>query len=428
MSVLKVSVPEQPEVYSVTLIGAPLIRNSDQQQLTEADKEPDVSWMFEVRSDGGVRPPWTVRRDYEDMARFHQNLTNELPPQAQLPRLPERKERKKKNGFFRARNGDAEDQQLRDLGQKLAEYLNTLVKQPSTAGHIIVKLFLNFPQEAPAQPSASPSQIGEAAAESVTSSCAAICQGCRSFFAALVRPLSQPRGLLDGEAEEAEDTDPPRIRRSNSGTSLQPLSGFDSCDPSAISSAPPALFRSLSDAWVVDNSTLNATSLGLAVRHSCDLSDKDGDRYLPWGSLREGRECRLINADWLEVTGMVAVMGDVGTTWVKLDGVRYVPRKAQGHLVMRPHQAVGPDSALARLEGARRTGSFTGSLTSSLAGSLTSSLEGIKEGSFTSVDLDSTTGSFTSSFTNGDWKGNGQTIRPRREISLPIDGKLEEWK
>lgn len=356
---------EQPEAYSVQLIGAPLLRNAGGQQ---SASEAELEVIFEVRGNHAQRPPWRLQRGYSEIVRLHQQLTSELPGAA-LPRLPEARAQSggKMKRFFRKGSDDTEDQRLRELAELLEEYLNTVLAIPSTGACANIpqalQLFLNIPQVEPSQPPATPTEFGEAAAETVTSSCAAICQSCQAFFARLLQPGRQP------SSERFLGSGPGSGPGSEDGMSLQ----GDRVDSlvSSLSTSP-----SFGDLWIADNSRLRATTPGVEIHLTAVLTDKDGEKCMPWGTVCAAR---LFSKDWLEIDTP--------------EGIRFVPRFyiSEGVLkvVMRPYNDGNGRAEESHHEGARQD-----------------SGPAPREGC----------------------RATGRHLGGPRVINLPTDGKLQEWK
>merc|ERR1711972_291847 len=80
---------------------------------------------------------------------------------------------------------------------------NTLLAIPNVNTCTILQLFLDIPQHLPSQLSAashaSPTELGEAAGETVADVCTGFCQACRAFCAVLRRrsSISEEESQLD---------------------------------------------------------------------------------------------------------------------------------------------------------------------------------------------------------------------------------------
>jgi len=74
------------------------------------------------------------------------------------------------------------------------------------------------------------------------------------------------------------------------------------------------------DLWLIDNSQLKGNTPGLGLRKTTELSNKDGQACIPWGSIVEARSC---NTQWLET--------------MTTKGVRFLPRYILGICVCTPY-------------------------------------------------------------------------------------------
>lgn len=82
------------------------------------------------------------------------------------------------------------------------------------------------------------------------------------------------------------------------------------------------ILRGRIDAWLIDNSRLQAASAGLGLRLTPNMMDKDGLTCAPWGSIVEGNP---FDDDWIETS--------------TARGARFLPRRVNGHHVVVPCDA-----------------------------------------------------------------------------------------